>query len=415
MVLTPASALEPSESIMSSKFPTLAIEVIELIVTFVAIADLRSLRLVCRVLNRKTLKSFGLANFATIQTDLSPKSLERIQSISKSEHLAVHVQCLKVKHTPDGILGQGFDWPRHSSGCLAENLYGADLLRDLLSQRLLNCRSFLIYNYDEYELRYDTDRLVPSDAIGLILLVVAEADLALRSFTIQSSHHVNGRLDTPRLQMPLSQTPKFVKAWSQVAELVLDYAIMSDQWDWVLHLISSAPRLQKLSLRFYEGDASFLQRLSSLSELNKLEEFKLGSARVTVDAITSILLKNHDTLHSLSLQYTALDDEGEWSTVFRNMRSQFPQLQNLMLFWLKQGNNYGRIIFSKLLKYPVIPGSEVRGPNDRLKYDSRRIEPMEDPIRLRYWGTGRMLVGIEYHGKGTDHVLSALADTVETT
>ena len=399
---------------MSSRFPTLATEIIELIAIFVELADLRSLRLVCRELNRKTLNSFGLANFATIQTDLSYKSLERIRSISQSEHFALHVQSLHVKDSPDGIIGQGFDWPRHFSGCLAESLTGTDLLRDLLSQRLLNCRSFLIYSYDEYEPRHDTDRLVPSDAVGLILSIVAEADLALQSFTVQSGHHGNGRLDTPRLQMPLSQTPKFVKAWSQIEELVLDYAITSDQWNWVLHLISSVLKLRKLSLGFYEGDTSFMQRLSSLHELNRLEELRLGSARVTVDAITSLLLKNRDTLHSLSLQYTALDDEGKWSTVLENMKSHFPQLQNLVLFWLKQGTNDGRIIFSKLLKYPVIPGSEVRGPNDRLKYDSRRIGSMEDPIRLRYWGIRQMVVGVEYHGKETDQVLSALVDTVET-
>ena len=399
---------------MSSRFPTLATEIIELIAIFVELADLRSLRLVCRELNRKTLNSFGLANFATIQTDLSYKSLERIRSISQSEHFALHVQSLHIKDSPDGIIGKGFDWPRHFSGCLAESLTGTDLLRDLLSQRLLNCRSFLIYSYDEYEPRHDTDRLVPSDAVGLILSIVAEADLALQSFTVQSGHHGNGRLDTPRLQMPLSQTPKFVKAWSQIEELVLDYAITSDQWNWVLHLISSVLKLRKLSLGFYEGDTSFMQRLSSLHELNRLEELRLGSARVTVDAITSLLLKNRDTLHSLSLQYTALDDEGKWSTVLENMKSQFPQLQNLVLFWLKQGTNDGRIIFSKLLKYPVIPGSEVRGPNDRLKYDSRRIGSMEDPIRLRYWGVRQMVVGVEYHGKETDQVLSALVDTVET-
>ena len=399
---------------MSSRFPALAAEIIELIATFVELADLRSLRLVCRDLNRKTLRSFGLANFTTIQTDLSHKSLERLRSISQSEHFALRVQSLRVKRSPDGIIGQGFDWPRHFSGCLAENLKGTELLRDLLSQRLLKCRSFHIYSYDEYEPLLDTKRLVPSDAVGLILSIVAEVGLTLQSFTVQSSHHRQQRLDTRRLQMPLSHTPKFVQAWSQIEELVLDYAITFDQWDWVLHLASSVLKLRKLSLGFYEADTSFMQRLSSLQELNVLEELSLGSARVTVDSITSLLLKNRDTLHSLSLQYTALDDEGKWSTVLENMRSQFPQLQNLLLFWLKQGPNNGRTIFSKLLKYPVILGSEVWGPKNRPKYDSRRIESMEDPIRLRYWGIRQMVVGIEYHGKEIDQVLSALADTVET-
>ena len=399
---------------MSSRFPTLAIEIVELIATFLEPADLPSLRFVCRELNRKTLKSFGRANFTTIQTNLSYKSLERIRSISESEHCAIYVRCLHVNASPDGIIGHGFDWPRHSSGCLTEDLKGTALLRGLLSQCLLNCRSFLIDSYDEYEPRHDTDRLVPSDVVGLILSIVAEADLAVQSFTVQSSHHGNGRLDTPRLQMPVSQTPRFVKAWSQIEELALDFAIASDQWNWALDLISSAPKLRKLKLGFYEADTSSMQRLSSLYEPNRLEELSLRLASVTVDAITSLLLRNRDTLHSLSVQYTTLDGEGTWSKVFENMRSQFPQLQNIVLFWLKEGTNNDRRFFSELLRYPVISGSEVRGPTGRLKYDSHRIESMADPVRLRYWGTRSLVAGIEYHGKEIDQVLSALVDTVET-
>ena len=399
---------------MSSTFPSLAIELIELIATFLELADISSLRLVSRELNRKTLNTFGLANFATIQTDLSYKSLERLQSISKSEHFALHVRRLGVKQTPSGIIGQGFDWPRHSSGCLAENLQGADLLREILSQRLLSCRSFLIHSYDECGPHHDIESLVPSDAVGLVLSIVAKTGLPLRSFIIQSNHNGNGRLDTPRLQMPLSQTSKFVKAWSQIEELVLHYGITSDQYEWVLHLCSSALRLRKLSLTFDEGDASFLQQLSSLHGLNRLEELEIGGPlMVTMDAITLLLSQNRDNLHSLSLSNSAMDDESKWSTLFENMKDQLPQLRNLVLFWLKQGTESWRIAFSKLRKYPVVPGSEIRGPNQRLKYDSRQIESIECPIRLRYWGIGQMVVGVEYHGKGINHILSVLADTVE--
>ena len=393
---------------MSSRFPTLATEIIELIATFLEPVDLRFLRLVSRELNRKTLTSFGRANFATIHTDLTYESLERIRTISKSEHFARHVQCLQVKDPPDGIIGKRFHWPRRFSGGLAKNLNRADLLRDLLSQGLLNCRSFVIYDSKS---PHDTECLVPNDAVDLILSIVARADIALQSFTVR--YRPLDFEDWRRLQMPLSQTPKFVKAWSQIEELALDFEIVFDHRTWVL-LILSAPKLRKLSLRFGMTDTSlFMQQLSSLHELNKLEELSLRPASATEDAITSLLLKNRDTLHSLSLQYTTLNDEGTWSTIFENMKGQFPQLQNFELFLLKEGANYDRVVFSALLKYPVIPGSEVRGPTGRLEYDSRRIESMADPVRLRYWVT-RQLAGIEYHGKEIDRVLSALVDTVET-
>lgn len=176
---------------MSSKFPTLAVEAIELITTFLEPPDLRSLHVVCREISKKTLNSFGRTNFATVQTDLGLKNLQQLENVANSEYLAKHVQCLEVKHRPDGILGQGFQWPRDSSGCLAEDLNGADLLQRLLSQQLLKCRSFFIYSYDEYGPRHDTNHIVPSDAVGLILSIIASAGLAVHSFTVQSNHHGN--------------------------------------------------------------------------------------------------------------------------------------------------------------------------------------------------------------------------------
>ena len=400
---------------MSSKLPTLAMEIIELISTFVEPADLRSLRLVCRELNNKTLHYFGLASFAIVQTDLSRKSLQRLQNISDFENLAVHVQCLHIKHTDNGKLGQGFDWRRHQGDLVANQLDGANLLRDVLVKRLLKCRSFQIDSYDEYQPRQETDSLIPSDAVGLVLSIIAEADLALRSFTVESSHDGIGRLDTKRLQMALSHTPQFIAAWSHVEELVLNYATTSDQHDWMLHLISSAPRLWKLSLGFEGTSSLFMGRLSSSHSLNRLEDLSLRSARMTVENISTLLFHNRETLHSLSFRRITIKYGGKWATVLENMKGQLPCLKNLLLFWLKEQTADQRVIFSKMTRHPVVPGSEDRRPgDDRLRYDSHLLESVEEPIRLRYWGGGRRVVGIEYRGTGIGNVLTALADTVET-
>lgn len=398
---------------MSLNLPTLATEVIETITMLIEPADLRFLRLVCRGLNEKTLRDFGLTNFATVQTDLSRKSLQRLRDISKSPHLAVYVQYLHIKHTDEGKLGRGLDWRRHPSGCLADEPNSANLLRDILSQKLLKCRSFHIQSYDEYQPPHETDCLIPSDAAGIILSMVAKAGLALRAFTIQCNHNGTGRLDTPRLQMPLSQKPDFVAAWSHIEELVLDYAMTFDQEHWVIHLIASAPRLRKLSLGFYEAGTSFISLLGSLHQLNRLEVLSLRSANVTPENISTLILNNCGTLRSLTLRHVTMENYGTWATVLENMKGQLPHLQNLLLVWLKQENHYRRVIFSKMTRYPVVLSSEDPGPNRRLSYDSRRIESVPELIRLRYWGGGQRVVGVEYHGMGIDHVLGALADTVE--
>ncbi len=287
----------------STNLSTLAIELVETITALLNPADLRSLRLVCRGLNKKTLRASALANFATVHTDLSLKSLRQLQEISECEHLASHVQDLHIQSAADdGTLGRGLHWRRHPSGCLADEQQpngGADLLRDILAQKLLRCRSFHIHSHDEYEPARETDCLLPSDAAGIILSIVAKAGLTPRAFTIQSSHDGNGRLDTPRLQMPLSQRPDFVAAWSHIEALVLDYAITVDQAGWVIQLIASAPLLRKLSLGFYEAETSFTNLLASLPQLNRLEELNLRSANVTVESISTLLLNNRSTLRSL--------------------------------------------------------------------------------------------------------------------
>ena len=63
---------------MSSILTNLATEILEVIVDFLSPIDLCALRLVCRDLSRRTLDSFGRANFATLGTDLSQKSLQRV-------------------------------------------------------------------------------------------------------------------------------------------------------------------------------------------------------------------------------------------------------------------------------------------------------------------------------------------------
>ena len=185
---------------MSLKCPTLPIEIVQLIASTFEPVDLFSIRLVCRELYRKTLHHFIHTYFATIRTDLTPKSLQRLQNISDTAHLAQHVEVLHIANI-DGTLGRGFQWHRHPSGLLAVPLVGADLLRNILVTKLVKCRSFLIDSYDEVQQRDETEFLIPGDAIGIVLSIVAETHLAIRSFTIQSQKGSTGTLDTKRLQI----------------------------------------------------------------------------------------------------------------------------------------------------------------------------------------------------------------------
>lgn len=55
------------------------------------------------------------------------------------------------------------------------------------TENFLKCRSFHFNSYDEYQPRQEADSLIPGDAVGPVLSIVAEADLALRSSTVERS------------------------------------------------------------------------------------------------------------------------------------------------------------------------------------------------------------------------------------
>ena len=407
---------------MSSKLPTLAVEIVQLLAGTLEPTDLFSVRLVCRTLNRKTLHYFALTYFATVRTDLTPKSLQRLQNISESDHLAQYVKALHIKHV-DGTLGRGFQWHRHPSGYLAAPVVDADLLRDILVNKLVRCRSFRIDGYDEVQQRDETDFLIPGDAVEIVLSIVAEANLAIRSFTIESEKGSTSRLDTKRLQMPLCRRPQFIAAWAHLEELVLDYTMTYDQHDWALDLVSYAPRIRILSLRFYseypDSICSFMERLTSAHPFSGLQDFSLGSAYVTVEIISKFLLENRDTLHALSFRHVTIEDGGTWATVLEGMKGNLPCLESLSIFWLKEhrSEEWSRIIFSKLAKNPAVPGSEERKPsNGRLKSDSRLVKSLERPVKLTYrWLRGEeRVLSASYMGPGMDNFLDVLVETAET-
>ncbi len=407
---------------MSSKLPTLAVEIVQLLASTLEPTDLFSVRLVCRELNEKILHYFILTYFATARTDLTPKSLQRLQNISESKHLAQHVEALHIKNV-DGTLGRGFQWHRHPSGCLAAPLVGADLLQDILANKLVKCRSFQIDGYDEVQQRDETEFLIPGDAVGILLSIFAKNNLAIRSFTIESKRGSTGRLDTKRLQMPLHRGPQFIAAWANLEELVLDYTMTCDQHDWALGIISNASRLRKLSLRFYselpDSTSSFMERLTSAHSFLGLQDFSLESANVTVEIILKFLLQNRDTLRAISFRHVTIEVGGTWAIVLESMKGNFPRLESLSVFWLKEhrSEEWPCVIFSKLAENPAVPGSEGRRSSDsRLESDSHLVKSLERPIKLTYrwlYGKGRVL-SASYLGPGMDNFLNVLSETAET-
>jgi hypothetical protein len=390
---------------MVCPLPKLPVEVIDFVAGSLEPTDLFSLRFVCRELNLKTLHYFGRTHFSTVRTNLTSQSLQKLHDISEKKHLRDHVQTLFIKES-DGYgqrdLGEGFYWPRHPSGCLQAPLVGVERLRDILVNDLVQCKSFRIHGHGGTN-EYKSDRLDPIDAVGIILAIIAETSLPVKSFFMDFHNHNTGSVDAKQLQMDLYRQPQFRKAWAHLEELRLELTMKSDTFDWAMDLLSHAPSLRKLSMNFSSGFfASFFSRSVSFSHIfTGLQDLRLGHAWVKVETLSSLLLHSRDSLRALSFWFVNIESGGTWATVLSDLRNILPHLESISIFWsMEWEHSESRtpyVMFPTLHENPVVPGTQGR----------------EFQLRYKKWKGERRVFGASYHGPGTGVALEILAKSVE--
>ncbi|KAL9102173.1 MAG: hypothetical protein Q9163_002647 [Psora crenata] len=419
---------------MRSGLAALAIELVELIAGTLDRGDLISLRLVCKELNTKTLYSFRHTCFRTFSTDFSRASMQKLENIASSEGIRHHVQTLRVIIDPtvwklwaDDFGGGPFPHG-HDSGCLESTHLGAQRVRDILVERLVNCRSFHLQGHDEgnchffhigygelFDNTFDCDHLTCSDYLAMVLAIISEASLPVKSFWVD--FRGPGRLDVKRLQFPVYQQPAFRCGWAHLQELYLEHGIAADQIDWVVDLISHAPTLQKLSLTFQSDACStdLINRLIIGHELPALQYLKLFCARVTVKQMSGLLMASRNSLRELFLRHCYVRDGGPWVTFFRELAKYFLLLESINFVRLTEyGTFAGNCVhYPTLLDNPIVPGSKVTSFPERSEF--RLLQPLQLPAKL-IWKPRhgiRWAVGIKYRGPQVDAVLNMMADLAQ--
>lgn len=359
---------------MKPTLPTLATELVELIACWLGHTDLCSLRLVCKNLRQKSICLFG-AYFTTIRTDLSQKSLQKLQEISENDNLRLYVQKLLIKENKPEELGQGFQWHRHSSGYLEAPMPGFEKLQYLLAHNLPNCRSFHIGGpgcgpKDWF------DAFTPNDVIALILRMIpslsieAPNSLPVKSFIVDCAFsnvvvipRRASTSDAKRLQMWQYRQPSFREAWAHIQELVLHQRLGPETLDWGIDLILDATSLRKLSVNVgYSQSRPFLERLCQVTSLNSLESFKLAEAYTSVEILSRLIERWHDTLRVLSLSKLRLQRCTDWPIVLGRLKYQAPFLHSVSICDLTSSNIEDNpiISFPSLVIDPVVPESGGR-------------------------------------------------------
>ena len=384
---------------MALTLPTLATELVKLVSHFLEPTDLLSLRLVNKGLNQKSFSAFR-ALFTTIRTDLSLTSLEKIQAIC-THGLDLYVKNLLLEAGDDGKFGYGAQWSRHSLDHLDMLSPGPQTLQHLLTHNLVNCRSFHIRIPSGIE--DESHAITPSDAVGLILLLIPSVPTTspVSSFAVSSRSHGTSFLDAKRLPMAQCNQAPFLRAWTHVQELMLEQTLTPETFAWSLNLVLHAPNLRTLSLNLgFDQSEAFIERLCAAESAPYfLESLSIRCAHTTVAHMSHLIKKFRGTLRALSLQQVSLSRFGDWLVVLEGSKSQVVLLESISVHWLTAYSDERRtlMVFPSLVNDHIVPGSGGRSVTWRTKR----------------WKGEKRIVGVNYCGPGVDETLKILVTSAE--
>ena len=207
---------------MATHLTALPTEIAEIIAHNLKSRDLLNLRLVCRVPNEKTIWYAGHTLFSTLLTDLSRASLERLNDRSERACFKYNVRTLLIQQ-PETGMGEGFEWVPDVSGYFKASTPATNMLLNILLNGLVRCRSFRFYgigdvNWLVNDLQHifypSTTYPTTTDAVGLVLTIIAETSLPVESFHVLFEDTwplfgTMGRVSLEMLRLPPYQTSKF--------------------------------------------------------------------------------------------------------------------------------------------------------------------------------------------------------------
>ncbi len=387
-------------------------ELIEIIASTLDLPSYRSLRLTCKGIERKVLHHFGQRYFASLPTDMTSKSLRKLQAISQTEQFRHQVRTLRVQHHPHSegpSIGQGLTWIRNGDLVDTQHSPGVKLLKGILKQ-LVNCKSFKITSCTGIEEYEEPEPLVCTDAIGIFLSIIAEIDLAPKSFVLDFP---GGCLAGKRLQLQLLKQPSFIAAWSNLKELSLEYDIEGVEDAWTRDLLLHATGLRKLFLSLHhEISESFVDYLASSPALfQRLEELRLHSIRFAAKSLLAIL--SHCRQNLRILRFFGLEvHHGNWFQVLAELRK-FQSLEDIEFDSLQRRKERTRI-YQHFLALHITTCDPKQPLSDGLFYRGLFFDRLSASKRAKGHGGRHGLVTIGFRGRANmDKALEVLLETME--
>ncbi|KAJ5616556.1 hypothetical protein N7537_001670 [Penicillium hordei] len=382
-------------------FPSLPVELVELIAGSLGADGLLALRLVCRGLQMKTFHHFAQRFFSSIKTDLSGDSLRRINALSQNIALRPYVHGLAFM-LQNGV-GRGLVWDRHPWGPISAPLEVEAIrsLRDNLIQNLTNCRSFFIFcRYPEGH--PDMSHVTITDAVAVFFALVVDACLPVSSFHLIYANKYSRTLimDMRRLPKLLYRQPEFKVVWANLQKLSLEQYLTLDNFGFLLELVLSAPNLRTLLLNLGSHDlaSEFMHELAEVASFSQLRELALFRTSMRGPDLNKLLANVRPNLIALTLYHVSIAPGSDWAPVFQELSRGFLALQSISLYCL-----WASTPAKGLLTFPDIPKTHSLCTSTGHILNVFYSEDIKAPTVL----------GIEYSGSKVSHVLNLLQTKTE--
>ncbi|KAF2009249.1 hypothetical protein BU24DRAFT_428796 [Aaosphaeria arxii CBS 175.79] len=376
--------------ILKANLAALPAEVLESVARNLQLSELRCLRLTSKALEVKSSYHFGRTHFATVTTNMSFASIQKLESLSKSTW-AVHIKVFRLDW--DEEAGHGLIWGRERkpSKAILSSLPVMQQVRDIIL-RFINCRSICITTPYEHDHMFcpRVDMLGCSDLLGLCFILVAETGLALETFRLEMGSNSKDRVKNGLIHMEQIERPTFRKTFSELKELSLRLSVDDTPCDWVWKLVSEAVQLRKLDFDVTIFEPFYFEPLS----LSHVRELSFSYMKISEANLTTLLQRCRHCLRSLKLFGTRLDQS--WRGILRFLQN-FHDLERISFHFLRVYRGTLPCAFNSL-------GDSVVGSS-----------PSNPKLQLRRKGpSGRQrIVGVDYSGPSMRRVLEMLENAID--
>ena len=330
----------------TSGMHSLPVEILAEISKFAKSPELCAFRLACRAMYQSSLHHFVQTFVHTLKTDLSSKSLARIEEAANDAIFCPSVRKLEIVRNSQGCLGP------LSPHTASEGTY-IQAWRDVV-KRFFNCQSFELRNSIYTTAHLGCDGITLDEATGVVLEAIATEHVRMESFSIdiiknrRRAHEDNDNLTL----FPITNFG--IPAFAHLKELSLALPDAErETLDWMASMIQCAKSLRKLAILFsWKCEAApLLAQISSVGCLPELQELTFSRMSFQSSAALAIFLYSvTGSLRRATFSFVHLEFGG-WRSILRELGGGAYQLDSLVLHSVIEQDKF--LSFQKIPEYPL--------------------------------------------------------------